>query len=108
MHDIWNPWHGCKKLSPGCANCYVYRRDDSIGKDASIVTKTNVIQKKVDLANVMYTFRSKAIVGFVADAMDFRSRDTYCNFLKKQIMGHNSDKYLQVISKYLPIIPIAQ
>ena len=38
---IWNPWHGCKKLSPGCANCYVYRRDESIGKDASIVTKTN-------------------------------------------------------------------
>ena len=21
----WNPWHGCKKISPGCANCYVYR-----------------------------------------------------------------------------------
>ncbi len=37
---IWNPWHGCKKISPGCANCYVYRRDDSIGKDASIVSKT--------------------------------------------------------------------
>ncbi len=37
---IWNPWHGCQKISPGCANCYVYRRDESIGKDASIVTKT--------------------------------------------------------------------
>ncbi|MBR5179539.1 MAG: DUF5131 family protein [Lachnospiraceae bacterium] len=37
---IWNPWHGCKKLSPGCKNCYVYRRDESIGKDASIVTRT--------------------------------------------------------------------
>ena len=38
--SIWNPWHGCKKLSPGCLNCYVYRRDESIGKDASIVSKT--------------------------------------------------------------------
>lgn len=37
---IWNPWHGCRKLSAGCMNCYVYRRDESIGKDASIVTKT--------------------------------------------------------------------
>jgi len=37
---IWNPWHGCRKISPGCANCYVYRRDESIGKDASVVTKT--------------------------------------------------------------------
>ncbi len=37
---IWNPWHGCKKYSQGCKNCYVYRRDESIGKDASIVYKT--------------------------------------------------------------------
>ncbi len=37
---IWNPWHGCHKISPGCANCYVYRRDESIGKDASVVSKT--------------------------------------------------------------------
>ncbi len=37
---IWNPWHGCKKISPGCLNCYVYRRDESIGKDAGIVSKT--------------------------------------------------------------------
>ena len=20
----WNPWHGCKKVSPGCKNCFVY------------------------------------------------------------------------------------
>ena len=38
--EIWNPWHGCKKYSAGCANCYVYRRDESIGKDASVVGKT--------------------------------------------------------------------
>lgn len=37
---IWNPWHGCRKISPGCANCYVYRRDESIGKDAGVITKT--------------------------------------------------------------------
>lgn len=37
---IWNPWHGCRKISPGCAHCYVYRRDKSIGKDASVVTRT--------------------------------------------------------------------
>ncbi len=37
---IWNPWHGCRKISPGCANCYVYRRDESVGKDASVIAKT--------------------------------------------------------------------
>jgi protein gp37 len=37
---VWNPWHGCKKISPGCMNCYVYRRDAEFGKDSSIVTRT--------------------------------------------------------------------
>ena len=35
----WNPWHGCHKISPGCLNCYVYRRDASCQKDASQVVK---------------------------------------------------------------------
>lgn len=37
---IWNPWHGCMKISPGCNHCYVYRRDAEFGKDASVVKKT--------------------------------------------------------------------
>lgn len=27
MHDIWNPWHGCIKISEGCENCYMYFLD---------------------------------------------------------------------------------
>jgi protein gp37 len=38
---IWNPWHGCHKISEGCKNCYVYRIDAQHGKDSSIVSKTN-------------------------------------------------------------------
>lgn len=37
---IWNPWHGCHKLSPGCMHCYVYRRDAEFGKDSTVVEKT--------------------------------------------------------------------
>ena len=41
MKDIiWNPWHGCVKWSEGCRNCYVYRRDTSVGRDASNVART--------------------------------------------------------------------
>lgn len=41
MKDIiWNPWHGCVKWSEGCRNCYVYRRDTSVGRDASKVART--------------------------------------------------------------------
>ncbi len=36
----WNPWHGCRKISPGCKNCYVYRIDASHGRDASEIRKT--------------------------------------------------------------------
>ncbi len=40
MDREWNPWHGCHKYSAGCANCYVYRWDESVGRDASHVYKT--------------------------------------------------------------------
>ncbi len=36
----WNPWHGCKKISPGCQNCYVYRIDALHGKDSAVISKT--------------------------------------------------------------------
>ncbi len=38
--EWWSPWHGCHKISPGCKNCYVYARDESFGKDSSVVAKT--------------------------------------------------------------------
>ena len=41
MEVSYNCWHGCHKKSEGCLHCYVYRRDDSIGKDASKVYKTS-------------------------------------------------------------------
>lgn len=37
---MWNPWHGCVKYSEGCANCYVYRRDEAVGRDSARVEKT--------------------------------------------------------------------
>lgn len=36
----WNPWHGCRKVSAGCLNCYVYRIDGRHGKDSSVITRT--------------------------------------------------------------------
>lgn len=40
MEITYNCWHGCHKKSEGCKHCYVYRRDESIGKDSSIIYKT--------------------------------------------------------------------
>ena len=40
MHDIWNPWHGCKKCSEGCQNCYMYYLDSLREKDGAQVYRT--------------------------------------------------------------------
>ncbi len=37
----WNPWHGCVKVSEGCANCYVYRGDARYGRTGSSTPKKN-------------------------------------------------------------------
>ncbi len=37
---MWNLWHGCTRVSTGCAHCYVYRRDAEFGRDTSEVHKT--------------------------------------------------------------------
>lgn len=40
MSVIWNLWHGCIKISEGCKNCYVFRRDSLYGIDSKDVHKT--------------------------------------------------------------------
>ncbi len=32
---MWNPWHGCHKISEGCRHCYVYREDAAFGTAVS-------------------------------------------------------------------------
>ena len=40
MHDIWNPWHGCRKVSEGCENCYMFFLDEQHGNNGSEIYKT--------------------------------------------------------------------
>lgn len=40
MHDIWNPWHGCKKCSEGCDHCYMYYLDRLRDKCGQEIYKT--------------------------------------------------------------------
>ncbi len=40
MHDIWNPWHGCKKVSEGCQNCYMYFLDEMRSQKGSDIYLT--------------------------------------------------------------------
>lgn len=44
---IWNPWHGCTKVSAGCQNCYMFRRDSKYGIDSTLVHKTKSFRMPV-------------------------------------------------------------
>ena len=39
MHDIWNPWHGCLKISEGCEHCYMYFLDAQRGAAGNRIFK---------------------------------------------------------------------
>lgn len=36
----WNPWHGCLKVSPGCAHCYMYRDKRRYGQDPALIVRS--------------------------------------------------------------------
>jgi len=36
----WNPWHGCRKVSPGCAHCYMFRDKRRFGQDPTVVVRS--------------------------------------------------------------------
>lgn len=42
MHDIWNPWHGCNRISEGCDHCYMMDADAALGLDGTKIYKTKV------------------------------------------------------------------
>lgn len=77
---LWNPWHGCHKLSAGCANCYIYRMDGKHGIDSSVVVKTKnfdlPVRKKrngsykLEAGEVVYTCFSSDFL--VEDADEWR------------------------------------
>lgn len=79
--SLWNPWHGCHKISPGCLHCYVYRIDAKHGRDSSLVTKTKDFdlplkkkrnkEYKIPLGDLVYTCFSSDF--FLEDADEWRT-----------------------------------
>lgn len=100
----WNLWHGCKKCSPGCWHCYVYRRDAEFGKDTSVVHKTKAFRKPVQRCRTgphkgEYKYPSGTTFltcftsdFFIADADEWRP-ETW------EIMRERSDCYFYMITK---------
>lgn len=39
----WNPWHGCHKISPGCANCYMFTEKRQYGQAPDVVVRSKTM-----------------------------------------------------------------
>ena len=97
---MWNLWHGCHKLSPGCKHCYVYRGDAKRDIDSSVVTQTKnfdlPLRKKrngdykVPAGTLVYTCFTSDF--FVEDADPWRSEAW-------QMMQQRSDLNFLIITK---------
>ncbi len=37
----WNPWVGCRQISPACAHCYMFREQRAYGQDPQRVRRTS-------------------------------------------------------------------
>ena len=97
---MWNPWHGCHKLSAGCKYCYVYRGDSKRGIDSSIVTQTQnfnlPIQKKrngeykIPAGSMVYTCFTSDF--FLEDVDEWRAEAW-------EMMRVRSDLHFMIITK---------
>lgn len=97
---MWNPWHGCHKLSAGCMHCYVYRGDSKRGIDSRIVSKTKnfdlPVQRKrngefkIDSDSLLYTCFTSDF--FVDDADGWRAEAW-------EMIGQRSDLRFMIITK---------
>ena len=52
---MWNPWHGCHKISAGCRHCYVYREDAAFGAE----TSTRIVRPTASMRLPLKRDRSK-------------------------------------------------
>lgn len=69
---IWNTWHGCHRKSPGCLNCYMYRRDSEYGLDSSIVNKTKSFKDAVKkYRDGSYAMKKEDGVVYICMTSDF-------------------------------------
>ena len=83
MNDTWNPWHGCRKISDGCKNCYVYRRDAQYDIDSTAVVKNKTFYAPAE------RYKS-VIIKWFRTAISFIPVSPPTSFLTRRINGVRS------------------
>ena len=101
----WNPWHGCRKFSEGCLNCYVYRMDKMYGRDPSICNMTQSFElpiKRDRKGNYKYPSGTKFFTCYTSDFF-FEGADMWRN-RAWEIMKERYDCYFMIITKRIDMI----
>ncbi|MGI6315524.1 MAG: DUF5131 family protein [Christensenellales bacterium] len=106
----WNPWHGCRRLSPGCLHCYVYRIDGQHGKDSSLITMNRDIdlplrknrrgEWKIPSGKKVYTCFSSDF--FLEEADAWRPRAWEAIFVRKDLSFLIITKRISRLASCLP------
>jgi len=68
----WNPWVGCKKVSAGCKNCYMYREQTQRGNDPAFIRRTKTLNDPLKWANGM-VFTCSYSDFFIQEADEWRA-----------------------------------
>lgn len=71
----WNPWQGCRKVSQGCKNCYMYRDMARYGKDPKDVHRSSnaTFNMPLQLAQGLRVFVCSWSDFWIKDADEWRA-----------------------------------
>ena len=64
-NDTWNPWQGCRKVSTGCLNCYMFREKKRYGQNPEHIHRSS------DLTFYAPLKKLKGPIVFVCSWSDF-------------------------------------
>ncbi len=99
MSLLWNPWHGCKKLSEGCLHCYVFRIDGRIDRNAGEVVRNRAFDLPISKNKSGYKIKSGETVytclssDFFLDTADEWRREAW------SIIARRPDLHFVIITK---------
>lgn len=106
---IWNPWHGCKKISEGCKYCYIHKGDIKRNINTRDIVKTKDFYKPIDrLKNGNYKMK-KGLVYLCFDS-DFliEEADSWREVCFKMIKERSDCTFLFLtkrIDRFIKCIP---
>ena len=109
MH-MWSPWHGCRKISPGCDNCYMYYLDRIRDRDGSQIYKTKSFYYPVERNRFgEYIVKSGTTLAtcmssdfFLEDADEWRDEAWQMNKERSDVRFFIITKRVHRIEKCLP------